>query len=159
MLSSHAHKVYFLLKLDFFEQVVSTALESFPSIWQMKNEQKMIVRKVIEGRDVFTELPTGFGKSLTYQILPGVCKALREAGKVSFPEFPLVFIACPLKSIMVEQVQSLRNKKIATAHIGESADIDRKIEGGTTEFSLIFGSPESMIGDSFQSMFELPIYR
>ena len=30
------------------------------------------------------------------QILPGVCKALRESGKDSFPKFPLVFAACPL---------------------------------------------------------------
>ena len=58
------------------------------------------------------------------QILPGVCKALREAKKDSFPKFPLVFAACPLKSNMMEQVQSLRNNKITTACIGESADID-----------------------------------
>ena len=91
----------------------------------------MIVRKIVEGRDVYAELPTGFGP-----ILPGVCKALREAGKDSFPKFPLVFAACPLKSNMMEQVQSLRNNKITAACIGESADIDRKLGTGTTEFRL-----------------------
>ena len=72
------------------------------------------------------------------QILRGVCKALREAGKDSFPK-SLVFVACPLKSNMMEQVQSLRNNRITAACIGESADIDRKLATGTTEFSLIFG--------------------
>ena len=73
------------------------------------------------------------------QILPGVCKGFREAGKDSFPKFPLVFAACPFKSNMMEQVQSLRNNKITAACIGESADIDLK---GTTKFrlfSLLFG--------------------
>ena len=71
------------------------------------------------------------------QILPGVCKAFREAGNDSFPKFPLVFAACPLKSNMMEEVQSLRNNKITAACIGESADIDRKLAAGTTEFRLL----------------------
>ena len=61
------------------------------------------------------------------QILPGVCKALRESSKDSFPKFHLVFAACPLKSNMMEQVQSFRNNKITVACIGESADIDRNL--------------------------------
>ena len=48
-----------------------------------------------------------------------------------------MFAACPSKSNMMEQVQSLRNNKITAACIGESADIDRKLGTGTTEF--IFG--------------------
>ena len=62
------------------------------------------------------------------QILPGICKALREAGKDLFPKFPWVFAECPLKSNMMEQVQSLRNNKITAACIDESADIDRNQE-------------------------------
>ena len=58
--------------MEFFEQGVCTALESFPSVRQMKKQQSMIVQD-------------------SDQILPGVCKALREAGKDSFPKFPLVF--------------------------------------------------------------------
>ena len=38
---------------------------------------------------------------------------------------------------MMGQVQSLRNNKITAACIGESADIDRKLATGTTEF--VFG--------------------
>ena len=59
------------------------------------------------------------------QILPGVCKALRDA-KIRSQNF-----------LWCLSVQSLRNNKITAACIGESADIDRKIATGTTEF--IFG--------------------
>ena len=88
------------------------------------------------------------------QILPGICKALREAGKDLFPKFPLVFVACPLKSNMMEQAQSLRNNKIMAACIGESADINRKLATGTTEFrlfSLIFGIFQSYQSKLYQT--------
>ena len=111
--------------MEFFKQGVCTALESFPSIRQMKKQQSMIVRKLVEGRD-------GYCQQDLDQILPGVCKALRDAGKDSFPKFPVVFAACPLKSNMMEQVQSLRNNKITAVCIGESADIDRKLATRTT---------------------------
>ena len=39
--------------MEFFEQGVCTSLESFPSVRQMKEEQSMIVRKIVEGRDVY----------------------------------------------------------------------------------------------------------
>ena len=79
------------------------------------------------------------------QSLPGVCKAFREAGKDSFPKFPFVCAACPLKSNMMEQVQSLRNNKIMAVCIGESADIDRKLATGTTAFRLCSLSYQSKL--------------
>jgi hypothetical protein len=52
-------------------------LGSFPNVQKIKNKQLLlVVTKVLENRDVFEKLPTGFGKILTYQILPGVCEAL-----------------------------------------------------------------------------------
>jgi hypothetical protein len=49
---------------------------SFPNVQKIKNEQLLVVTKVLEKRDVLAKFPTGFGKFLTYQILPGVCEAL-----------------------------------------------------------------------------------
>ena len=36
----------------------------------MKAEQKLVKGKVVHGRDILAQLPTGFGKTLTFQILP-----------------------------------------------------------------------------------------
>ena len=82
------------------EEAISTALT-------LKKEQLLVISKLVEKRDVFAELPTGFGKSLIYQVLPGVCKALRLQGE-SWPEHPIVFLVCLLNSIMKEQVEFLR---------------------------------------------------
>ena len=57
-----------------------------------------------------------------------------------------MFAACPLKFNVMEQVQSLRNNKITAACIGESADIDRNLATGTTEF--IFGKDLASISSA-----------
>ena len=95
---SRGHYIYFFTfrcshfrYMEFFEQGVCTLLESFPSIRQMKKEQSMIVQKIVEGRDVYAELPTGFGPNL-----PGVCiEEIPRASPFPFP-FPLLFFLLPV---------------------------------------------------------------
>ncbi len=36
----------------------------------LKDEQQRVIREVYRGRDVFVVLPTGFGKSICFQVLP-----------------------------------------------------------------------------------------
>ena len=51
-------------------------LKSFSDVEELKPEQILIIENVVLKGDVFAALPTGFGKSLTFQILLSVCKAL-----------------------------------------------------------------------------------
>ena len=44
---------------------------------QLKDEQVKALCTFVEGRDVFVSLPTGFGKSLCYVLLPLVFDCLR----------------------------------------------------------------------------------
>ena len=39
---------------------------------ELKEEQKEAVRNIVNGRDFIAVLPTGFGKSLIYQLLPSM---------------------------------------------------------------------------------------
>ena len=54
-------------------EAISEGLKSFPDVEELKPEQVLIVENVVLKKDVFAALPTGFGKSLTFQILPSVC--------------------------------------------------------------------------------------
>jgi len=66
----------------------------------MKPEQVDVVVKILQGRDVFAILPTGFGKSLCYACLPSAFDILlkQESGH------SLVIVVTPLLAIVKDQV-------------------------------------------------------
>ena len=105
-------------------EALNRNLSSFPEVKSLKAEQRLVIEKVVHGRDVFIQLPTRFGKSSTFQILPPLCKCLKSMGH-NFPSNPLVVIVSPLLSIMEDQVKWLRSLDFAAAYIGESNDKGR----------------------------------
>ena len=67
-------------------EALDRSLSSFPEVKSLKEEQRLV-----QGRDVFAQLPSGFGKSLIFQILPPLCKCLKSMGH-NFPSNSLVVI-------------------------------------------------------------------
>ena len=81
------------------KEAIFESLKYFPDVRDLKPEQRLIVEHVVRKKDVFAALPTGFGKSLTFQILPSVFKVLLDQG-FNMPAFPLVIVVSPLSSIL-----------------------------------------------------------
>jgi len=105
------------------------ALERFgcPAI-ALKTEQRDCIKYLYEGKDVFLWLPTGFGKSLCYEVLPFVLDdMLGRHGSV-------VIVISPLVSLMVDQVQSLRQRSVNAA-IMSSGNVDRELMVTDEDFS------------------------
>ncbi len=72
----------------------------------LRDEQKQAVRGFLSGRDVFVCLPTGYGKTLCYSILPkafdfirGVCNSV-------------IVVVSPLIALMKDQVRSLMKHNV-----------------------------------------------
>jgi superfamily II DNA helicase RecQ len=88
---------------------MKTASQRF-GISELKEQQKKAVEATLCGKDVFVSLPTGFGKSLIYQLLPVCAEALAILSPVG-PDFkPFIVIVSPLISLMQDQVATLRDK-------------------------------------------------
>ena len=120
------------------------SLSAFPEVKSLKAEQRLVIAKFVHGRDVFAQLLTRFGKSLTFQILPPLCKCLKSMGH-NFPSRPLVAIVSPLLSIMEDKVKWLRSLDFAAAYVGEGNDKDLlNIIDGQGNFNFVYGSPESL---------------
>ena len=67
---------------------------------KVKDEQFRVIEDVVRGRDTFVSLPTGYGKSLCYGVLPWVFHELsRNSTKRSF-----VIVVSPLISLTADQV-------------------------------------------------------
>ena len=64
---------------DDFKAIFETSLQSILprfGLTELKNEQKKALFYLLSGKDVFINLPTGFGKSLIYQLSPLVAEEL-----------------------------------------------------------------------------------
>lgn len=106
----------------------------FPSF---RPGQREVIEAVLAGKDCIAVMPTGAGKSMTYQvparILPGT-----------------VLVVSPLISLMKDQVDALRS------HGFRAAQIDSTLEAGERrarleafrrgEFEVVFLAPEALDG-------------
>ena len=100
--------------------------------------QAEVIGAVLDGTDVFAVMPTGSGKSMTYQL-----PALVEDG--------LCVVVSPLIALMHDQVQQMRAFGIPAATLNstvpeaESRETWRRIRSG--ELRLLFVSPERLLMD------------
>ena len=103
-----------------------------------KGEQEGVVRSLLSGKDTFVLMPTGGGKSLTYQL-----PALISEGTA--------VIVSPLIALMKNQVDAIRgistNKGIAhvlnsSLNKGEIEQVKSDIVNGVTK--LLYVAPESL---------------
>ncbi|AWN34328.1 DNA helicase RecQ [Methylobacterium radiodurans] len=100
--------------------------------------QAEVIGSVLDGTDVFAVMPTGSGKSMTYQL-----PALVEDG--------LCVVVSPLIALMHDQVQQMRAFGIPAATLNstvpeaESRETWRRIRSG--DLRLLFVSPERLLMD------------
>ncbi|KAL5517203.1 hypothetical protein EMCRGX_G002703 [Ephydatia muelleri] len=85
----------------------------------MKPEHVEVAVALIEGRDVFAILPTGFGKSLCYACLPVVFDKCQKKER----GYSIVVVVSPLVAIMKDQVSTYSIKSLKTTYVsGEVTD-------------------------------------
>ena len=98
-----------------FESSLKAVLPKF-GVTELRAEQKQALLHLIFERDVFVNLPTGFGKSLIYQLAPSIVEEMsRLGGKI---RSAIILVISPLVSLMRDQVQGLERKGIKASFIG-----------------------------------------
>ena len=104
-----------------------------------RKHQETIVRAALAGRDIRAILPTGAGKSLTYQ-LPAL--ALHDTD----PQTGITVVVSPLIALMDDQVASLhkRHIKAAALHGNMSAAAQRQVWTQLPELTLLYVAPERL---------------
>src|SRR5229473_8336299 len=102
--------------------------------------QQEIIEQTLSGRDAFVLMPTGGGKSLTYQLpallLPG-----------------LTVVISPLIALMHDQVDQLRANGIAATFINSSLNLaelrerEQAVLNGRAQ--LLYVAPERLVTSNF----------
>ena len=124
---------------------------------ELKDKQREAIKSFVSGKDVFVALPTGYGKSLCYQILPVLFDALRGHPT---EQTSIIVVVTPLTSIMKDQISSLEDKQLSAVHVtsavGESEE-DTILEG---KYRVVYFSPEQLLRQSkWREMLQSEVYQ
>ena len=125
--------------------ILDNCLQDFPNIRALRKEQQICLVNLARGKDVFAILPTGFGKSLIFQLFPRLAKAAIKS------QMSLIVVVSPLVSVMRDQVKQLKQLGFSAAAIGlreEYEDDEKAAREGKCE--IIFGSPETWLSSSWR---------
>ena len=104
-------------------------------------EQTEAIKSFFQGKNVFVNLPTGFGKSLIFQCLPIVGDIVHDKPRGS----NVVVVISPLRSLMEDQVIYLNNigmPAIAITDVEDPELIQQVLNGN---YLVVFGSPECLL--------------
>ncbi len=99
--------------------------------------QKEVIDAVLDGRDCITVMPTGAGKSLTYQLPARILDGT-------------VLVLSPLISLMKDQVDALRELGFKAVEINSTLDMEERqarlsaLRQG--KYELVFLAPEALDG-------------
>ncbi|MBQ0029098.1 MAG: RecQ family ATP-dependent DNA helicase [Bacteroidales bacterium] len=117
--------------------------EILKNVWghdEFRPLQEDIIRHVLSGKDALGLMPTGGGKSITFQV-----PALAKDG--------ICIVVTPLIALMKDQVENLRNRGILAEAIYtglSKRDIDRILDNCVLgDYKFLYVSPERLGTDTF----------
>ncbi len=126
-----------------------TVLKKYWGYGNFRELQEPIIQSVMDGKDTLALMPTGGGKSITFQV-----PALLKEG--------LCLVITPLVALMKDQVSNLQKKGIKAEAIytgltsGEIKQIINKCIYG--DIKLLYISPERLEGFNFrQYLSQMPV--
>ncbi|KAI4341997.1 hypothetical protein MLD38_026661 [Melastoma candidum] len=99
--------------------------------------QREIINATMSGHDVFVLMPTGGGKSLTYQLPALICPGV-------------TLVISPLVSLIQDQIMHLLQANIPAAYLSasmewsEQQDIHRELNSDYCRYKLLYVTPEKV---------------
>ena len=120
--------------------------------FELKDAQMNLLCHFLNGNDCMGVLPTGYGKSIIYQLAPVVARNLNPT---HFSKEPVLIVVSPINALIDDQIAScaklnLKAKKLCSETLTEiiKGDID-----------LIYSSPECLLSDDFREILLSEIYK
>ena len=108
----------------------------------LKSEQREALQSLLRKNDVFCVLPTGFGKSLIYQMFV-------YAKKSSSLQRPTIIVISPLKSIMDKQIAS-NEFGLSACELRLDCETLTAIRGGDVQ--VVYAAAEQVLHEKFTTL-------
>ena len=119
----------------------------------LKPKQVEVLEAVYNGSDTFVWFPTGYGKSLCYQLLPFMFDFRRGSTEAQDTHRCCVIVISPLLALMVDQVSSLRSRGVSAAILSGNAGVDKQYLASEADFltescTLIVEDVDDLLNDA-----------
>ena len=113
--------------------------------FKLKPQQEEALLEFTKGRDVFVSLPTGFGKSLCYTLIPSLFDLVRGVENLS-----IALVISPLIALMEEQVATISAMGISAVYISDKLSNTRTVKKNLRNgiYQLVFMSPEALFSST-----------
>lgn len=106
----------------------------------LKKEQKAALYAVTSGKqDCFSILPTGFGKSLIFQLVPFLVDRLEKVSD------SCVLVVSPLNAIISDQIEKLKERGVGVTVLKEGDQFVNPSIDDTVNF--VHGHAEAFVGN------------
>ena len=127
-----------------FDRAIKSSLSALgdQDIKEITSLQRQVILGFLKGRDTFACLPTGYGKSLIFQLAVRVAAELSVVSKDLFPTEPVVLVVSPLNALIKDQLSSCEKLGIKATKI-EGSELP-SLEG----IEIVYVSPETLIGNT-----------
>ncbi|KAL5517814.1 hypothetical protein EMCRGX_G003435 [Ephydatia muelleri] len=117
----------------------------------LKAKQEEAPFHLYNGRDVFAWFPTGYGKSICYQLLPFMFDFKLKRTTAPQDQRSSVLVISPLVSQMVDQVSGLQKRGVNAAILSGNKDVDKELNASERQvslghFQLLYSAPEAILG-------------
>ena len=141
-------------KVDLFHEVINNSLQSLGMAnFTLKEKQYEVLKElVLKSKDVLAVLPTGYGKSLIYQLLPAILNFME--GSSSAEKFTVLVIS-PLNALIRDQIVKMREVGLNVCVLkgdrvsdddGEDVSVDVPLETLLDKtYDLLFAHPEVLV--------------
>jgi len=133
---------------------VETCISRVDSSYSAKPKQLEAIENILKGHDTLAILPTSYGKSMIYQLLPAVCKLLPGQ-----PDQAIIVVLSPLKALIQNQIEEANIYPKALNLNACSLDGSyQQICSG--RFNLIVDTPEAWLnGSRWKDVLSSPHFR
>ena len=110
----------------------------------VKPKQLQALQSILKGKDTLCILPTGFGKSLIYQMIPASFTKMFSSDDFHVSR-PTVIVLSPLTSLISNQVSSANKLPHGLGISAAAIDLNNFDGIKSGKYNLLFGTPESFI--------------
>ncbi len=131
-----------------FNAILNECVKSLPFIDRLKDQQRLAIVSLLQGKDVVCILPTGFGRSLIFQLYILTKLKIKETVFCIMMYFDYFSI---LKSVVEDQIKELSKFGLSAIALAQVLDKRTKhdIYNINANTSIIIGSAEEFLNEEF----------